>query len=200
MGHNEAKELSLLEPEAIEAVCSAEVESMNVLQEKNLCGGCSNGDCLSPMSLSLMIQIYINGGLIMSCSELVEAYKSVQDVFIKDLIQCANELKADKWAYFSELGPNSSCPSGGIAPLLLDSEFGVDGNSFLKYSSSIYHTSLSDESELFHTTKSFNFFNTELFKVAFDNRSYKFREFTIDSYVQSDLVSLLCTDREEVGI
>ena len=80
----------------------------------------------------------------MSCSELAKDYKSVQDVFTKDLIQCANELKADKCAYFSELEPNSAFPSVGITPLLLHGKFGADGNSFLEYLSSIYHTSRND--------------------------------------------------------
>ena len=137
-----------------------------------------------------MLRNYLDGGGDMSCSDIRQAYQSVQDVFTTDLILCANELKANS----GDFGENSTCPLGFTAPFV-DAEFGVDGSTFLRYSSSFFHTSESDLFELFQESKSFGYGSDNLLKVTYDTRSQNFRNFSIDEVVMFDLVRRNCVRR-----
>lgn len=182
---------SLLEPNSIEAICRTEEKTMAVLREKELCGGCLNNDqCLAPVSLIFMLRlIYFGNGFDMDCSELAQAYEGcVQDIFTKELLQCAHELRAAS----GTLGNGTSCPGFGLMPHLVDANFGVGGNSFLQYSTSYIHTSQSDPFDLYEERQSFGGNGSEsdeLASVTFETRSGVFLGKTIDAVVRNEAVS-----------
>lgn len=132
IGLVQAKEISLLEPTSIQQLCDAESITLSVLEDGNLCD-CDN--CLPPLSLVRLVQNFL-GTENRNCEDLAEAYKNVQNEFTEKLAQCANEMKTN----MGIARENSTCPSE-FSPHLVDSDFGVEGNNFLRYSLSVYPTS-----------------------------------------------------------
>ncbi len=179
----EAGENSLLDPDVIEGICDAEEQTLMMLKDKSFCGSCSEGQCLQPLSLTLVLRKYIINGEGMNCPEIRQAYESVEDKFTNNLISCVNEMKIS----LGLVGDDTKCPLG-FHPVLVDAEFGVNGNSFLRYSTSYFHTFESDQLELFQEMKSLNYDTDGHFKVSFDTSKSSFQEFTINEVVMVDMV------------
>ncbi len=81
--------LSILEPEVLFEICEAEAVTHKKLEENAVCGGCtSSNQCLPPFSLILVLKLYLNETLDVSCSELKEKYTgAVQESFTNDLVE-----------------------------------------------------------------------------------------------------------------
>lgn len=171
---------SLLEPDIIEAVCDIELQTLSVLEEKELCGGCTNKQCLHPASLIWVLRNQI-GAENFTCAQLAQAYVPYQYTFTEQLANCADELKT----HFGVPRTNSSCPFG-FSTFFVDGVFGSD-DTFLRYSSSFYHTSRSDSFELFEVQDNYEF-DSDLVKVFYDTVFDEFEEFAIDELIMTDLV------------
>ncbi len=81
--------LSILEPDVLFEICEAEAATHTKLEENAVCGGCtSSNQCLPPYSLILVLKLYLNETLDVSCSELKEKYTgAVQESFTNDLVE-----------------------------------------------------------------------------------------------------------------
>ena len=62
-----------LDPQAVFDICTAEDETMRVLQAEGLCFGCNDGSCMPPYSIVLYARLLIPGGADMTCAELRDA-------------------------------------------------------------------------------------------------------------------------------
>jgi hypothetical protein len=177
-------ETSLLHPNAIEAICNSEEETLAVMREKKLCGGCSKEDeCLPPSSLVFVIKKYLNTTEGITCSEFAKLYETFQDDFVADLILCVNELKDS----LQPISLISACPIG-LTTFAVDTDFGVGGNSDLQYTTSIFHTAQSDPLQLFQARSSFSYGSEEVVRGIYDNTSQNFEELIIDEAIMKDLV------------
>ena len=94
-----------------------------------------------------------------------------------------NELKSS----LQPISLISTCPIG-LTPFAVDADFGVDGNSDLQYTTSIFHTAESDPLELFQARTSFGYGSEDLVRGIYDNTSQNFVELVIDEAILKDLV------------
>ncbi len=191
------KDVSLLRPDSIRAICLAEEGTVEVLEKNKLCGSCSSTGqaCLPPLSLVLVLRQYIWGGEGMTCSDLASEYAKFEDTFTQELVQCSNELRSSFGTTIGNTNNNSTiattCPPG-LSPLLLDKDFGVDGETSLSYSTSYFHTAGSDGSDLFDVHTEFGHGSTEeSVSGVYETNTSLFSELTIDAYVGPDLVRFL---------
>jgi len=185
---------SLLRPDSIQAICSAEEKTIEILEEKKLCGSCSSTEqpCLSPLSLILVLRQYIPGGEGMECSDLASEYSKIQESFTQDLVHCSNEWRSTFGKTIRNTNSNSTVSTKclpGFSPLLLHKDFGVDGWTFLSHSVSYFHTAGSDGFELFAAHAEFGHGSAEgSVTGTYETNTSLFSELTIDSYVGPDLV------------
>jgi len=134
--------ISALDKKVLLEICVAETNSLKLLKDEGACGGCDGDACLPPHSLLLVLRGEISGGFDMSCAELMNAYTSdVQSQFTQKLVTCTNQMR-DTWdpnaQVFDDL---SSCPDYFMVNLI-DANFGVNGNTKLRYTSSYFHTAM----------------------------------------------------------
>lgn len=181
IGLIQAKEISLLEPTSIHQLCDAESITVSVLEDDNLCD-CDN--CLPPLSLVRLVQNFL-GTENINCEDLAETYKNVQNEFTETLAQCANEMKTNMGIAME----NSTCPSE-FSPHLLDSDFGVQGNNFLRYSLSVYPTSTTDALSLFEEEVNFGSGGDKI-AITYETRFSEFEEYAIDRTIKPDLVRIM---------
>ena len=181
----EAKDVSLLDPTAIRSICLAEASNKVILESEGLCDNyCSsaNPTCLFPLSLVRVIRSYIGDSNHLPCDDLAQVYEDVQEMFTQQLLDCANELKD----YIGEIGGNTTCPLE-FSAMMVDKDFGVEGNSFLKYSASIFPTSSIDSLDLFNKVEELSS-GDEHIGIIYESRFDNFEEHAIDEAVKADLV------------
>jgi hypothetical protein len=181
IGLVQAKEISLLEPTSIHQLCDAESITLSVLEDDNL-RDCDN--CLPPLSLVRLVQNFL-GTENRNCEDLAETYKNVQNEFTEKLAHCANEMKTN----MGIARENSTCPPE-FSPHLLDSDFGVEGNNFLRYSLSVYPTSTTDALSLFEKEVNFGDGGDKI-TITYETRFSEFEEFAIDRTIKPDLVRII---------
>ena len=181
----EAKDASLLDPNAVRSICKAEVSNKAILESEGLCDNYCAGastTCLFPLSLVRVIRSYIGDSNHLPCDDLAQVYEDVQDTFTQQLLDCANELKDN----LGEIGGNTTCPLE-FSAMMVDKDFGVEGNSFLKYSVSIYPTSSVDSLNLFNKVEELSW-GDENIGIIYESRFDNFEEHAIDEAVKADLV------------
>lgn len=181
----EAKDASLLDPPAVRSICKAEDSNKAILESEGLCDDyctSANPTCLFPLSLVRVIRSYIGDSNHLPCDELAQVYEDVQDTFTQQLLDCANELKDN----LGEIGGNTTCPLE-FSAMMVDRDFGVNGNSFLKYSASIYPTSSVDSLNLFDKIEQLSS-GDENIGIIYESRFDNFEEHAIDEAVKADLV------------
>lgn len=181
----EAKDVSLLDPTAVRSICKAEVSNIATLESGGLCDNyCTSASttCLFPLSLVRVIRSYIGDSNHLPCDDLAKVYEDVQDTFTQKLLDCANELKDN----LGEIGGNTTCPLE-FSAMMVDKDFGVEGNSFLKYSASIFPTSSIDSLDLFNKVEELSS-GDENIGIIYESRFDNFEEHAIDEAVKADLV------------
>ena len=181
----EAKDVSLLDPIAVRSICKAEVSNKAILESEGLCDeycGGAYSTCLFLLSLVRVIRSYIGHFNHLPCDELAQVYEEVQESFTQQLVHCANELKDN----LGEIGGNTTCPLE-FSAMMIDKDFGVEGNSFLKYSASIYPTSSVDSLDLFDKVEMLSS-GDENIGIIYESRFDSFEEHAIDKAVKADLV------------
>lgn len=136
--------VSILDKEVMLEICNAEAATLANLQENGACSGCDDTQCLAPHSLILVLR---GSGLIadadtLSCSELMAAYTpSIQSQFTASLMDCTNRIKLSYNPATSSYDTSilETCPAG-YRTSLVDNEFGLNGNTMLRYTSSYFNT------------------------------------------------------------
>lgn len=139
---------SILDNDILLKICQAETNTLEVLDklqatDSTTCTVCSEASdrCLPPHSLIMLLRNYVADGADKSCSDLMDLYTAaVQEEFTTSLVDCVNEFR-DQWDPASQtlIGETSSCPSNFL-PHLVDAGFGINGNTDLRYSSSVFYT------------------------------------------------------------
>ena len=125
---------NLLDPESILEICTAERTTMDALKNGDFCSVCDQtGRCPIPFSLTTAIGAALGMDGSDSCEVLVSSYASNQSKITGQLANCANALR-DPDSFVCELPIFSS--------LFVDTNFGVDGNFDLEYSSSYFSSDI----------------------------------------------------------
>jgi len=183
---------SILEPDALFEICEAEAATHATLEENGVCGGCtSSNQCLPPHSLILVLKLHLNLDLDMSCSELKERYtESVQESFTNELVECTQEILENFDPTTRSYGETTKCPILFL-PSLVDTEFGVDGNSFLRHSSSYYVTYEIAKEDLYEVRPLYAYTDESIVTAAYDTLSEDQNDIYIDSVLMTDMALAL---------
>lgn len=204
---------SILDPEAMLEICEAELNTNLLLQEKGLCGGCAeSGICLPPNSIILLMRNFLLGPIdytsnldhknLMSitCSNLIEMYTPMQNIFTNMLVSCTNDIRNNFDSATQELGNVTSCPPG-FSLNMVDDNFGVGGNTFLRYTASYFKTFDLDVSEkenvniiekMYGILEDFDKADETIVLGVYDTSSGDFNAYFTNEVILKDVVSPLC--------
>lgn len=185
---------SMLDNDILLKICVAETNTLEVLDkleatDSSTCSGCSetSGRCLPPHSLVLLLRNYVADWADKSCSDLMDLYTAaVQEEFTASLVKCVNEFR-DQWdpATQTLIGVATSCPSIFL-PHLVDAEFGINGNTNLRYTSSVFYT---DDMEAYYKGRDdFDGSDGEILSGVYDTTYGSINEKYVDILVQSDML------------
>lgn len=184
----DAATLSILDKEVMEQICEAEVNTLAIMKEANVCKKCSDGNCLPPHSLVLLLRNKLNDHQ-STCKELMNAYTSqVQAEFTAQLYNCTNEYVDNFDSSTLTPGNSPSCPDG-FMPNLVDFFFGKDGNTDLRYSSSYFHTYEMDVNDVYKIYRKFDGSDGNVVRGVYDTVEESFNQIYVDELVVSDMVS-----------
>jgi hypothetical protein len=180
---------SLLEPNLVLEMCKAERLTTEVLGREGFCSSCAASICPEPHSLVYLISSELGYSKEMStCEEIVEAYSPLQDDITQRLVGCANAKR---------LLPGWNCTLQAFASTLVDSDFGVDDNLILKYSSSIFFTSQwiddDDAKTLFQLYPSFGRTVSKFLSVVYDTKNQDLNALSQIDLMMDDVVSNIFT-------
>eukprot|EP00979_Chaetoceros_neogracilis_P017965 scaffold10546_cov266-Chaetoceros_neogracile.AAC.3 len=191
----ETATLSALDNEVMSQICQAEMNTLKIMQDAKACETCSDGKCLPPLSLVLLLRNKLNDHE-SSCEDLMIAYTSdVQEAFTAELVTCTNEYVANFDTTSLSPGSTPSCPAG-FQPTLVDFFFGKDGNTKLRITSSYfntYDTSLDAngkekrEQDLYKVFQKFDGADGNTVKGVYDTVSEAFNTIYVDNLVISDM-------------
>ncbi len=138
--------VSILDPENLLAICEAETNTNQVLEDEGLCvDKCGDdGGCIPPFSFIYFLRVYLGVGFDASCSDLIDAYTPLQEIITAGLMDCANDIRDNFDPVTRSFENIGLCPLGfGLS--LVDTDFGVDGNKVLRYTSSYFVTAKGEE-------------------------------------------------------
>jgi hypothetical protein len=142
-------ESSALDPQVLHDICVAEENTQKVLIENDLCYGCEDGGCLPPYSVVLFARLVVNGGFVMDCPALAEAWGPHQEATEQNLRACVDHLRTVK------LGSNDTGPCPSIfTAALVDGNF--DNTGIVSYTSSIFVTKNDKVDELYQVSDAFD--------------------------------------------
>lgn len=142
--------LSALDPQVLREICDAEMNTLSLLEAKNLCIPCADAKCLDPHSLVRMLKLFlhIQSGQDastattsdISCEEMIQQYTpAVQSLFTSSLATCVEDIKAAINIITGKLESNVTSCLPGFDTNLVSKDFGTNETS-LRYTSSIFHT------------------------------------------------------------
>lgn len=183
-----AASFSILDKEVMSNICEAETNTLQTLQNEGLCDdSCDDGTCLPPHSLLLVLRNYLQGGVDMTCSQLMDAYTSnVQADFTQTLVECTVQLTTNFDQSSQKFGDISSCPLY-MEPHLVDVNFALNGNDKLRYTSSFFPTSTVDPAELYKRLEQFDDAGGVNILAVYDTMGDDFNTIFVDALVISDM-------------
>lgn len=174
---------NLLDPESILEICTAERTTMDALKNGDLCSVCDQtGRCPIPFSLTTAIGAALGMDGSDSCEVLVSSYASNQSKITGQLANCANALR-DPDSFVCELPIFSA--------LFVDTNFGVDGNFELEYSSSYFSSddiTLETAERLYQITGSFGK-KGDYVDIVYDTSYEDFNIISQEEIMLKDVVS-----------
>ncbi len=180
---------SILDPDVLFQICEAETTTHDRLVENKVCGCEGDDDCPTPASLIRLLRLTYNKfGL--SCSELKEFYTpAIQGEFTDSLVTCTNEV-LDTFDTTSKTYVAPSCPPG-FSVSMVDTNFAIDGNEFLTYTTSYFFTAKTSKEALFKVRTDLGYGETDdnLVSVAYDTLWERQTDQYVDSVLFSDMVS-----------
>lgn len=181
---------SILERDVLLEICQAESKTHEVLQEKELCGGCDdNSKCLPPHSLVLVLRMYLNA-MDSTCNELMDKYtEEIQGEFTETLEECVKEIRENYDSTTQSYGVTTKCPDL-FQVNLVDKEFAKNGNSFLRYSSSYFITHEVDEQDLYDARPQYGSTDESIVTSVYDTLTETQTEIYSETLVIPDMVSL----------
>ena len=187
-------DMSILDAAVMKQICTAEVNTLKIMQDAKVCHKCNNWSCMKPLSLVFMLRARFDL-LEASCNDLIAAYTAAeQEAFTLELVACTNEYK--KLFDSEEMKPGNvtTCPYGYM-PNLVDYAFGVGGNTRLSYTSSYFRTSATAGDEnLYDASLDFDGTDGEIVVGVYDTAFETFNEIEVDELMIQDMVSRLSNE------
>lgn len=178
--------MSILDADAIKQICEAEVNTLQVLKDANLCEKCSDGTCMQPLSLVLVLRARFDLHEA-SCDDLIAAYTTAeQEAFTEELVTCTDDYKRLFDSESKTPGNVTTCPYGYM-PNLVDYSFGV-GSNRLSYSSSYFRTENFEDEDLYRVYLDFDGTNGNIVEGVYDTTSEAFNTIYVDQLVVSDMM------------
>ena len=130
--------ISAFDPPVLKDICIAEQNTMAVLKEEGLCGGCAEGGCLPPISLVSFARVLVGDtDVSMDCAELVEAWTTSLPLVKGHLNKIVSDMRDN--VHTTEKTIDVSDPLSVVA-LFVDSDYGINGNEKVRYTSSVFPT------------------------------------------------------------
>jgi hypothetical protein len=192
----ESATLSAFDKEVMSQICEAEVNTLKVMEDAKVCKTCTDGKCLPPLSLVLLLRQKLNDHD-SSCADLMNAYTSdVQADFTSELFTCTNEYTANFDSASLTPGDTPSCPPG-FQMSVVDYFFGTEGNDKLRYTSSSFYTAVEGNTEakekrineLYDVYLDFDGTDGSVVEGVYDTVYENFNTIYVDELVISDMVS-----------
>lgn len=186
---------SILDVNVLTEICKAEVNTLRVLEESNMCNKCyagANGNsCLPPHSLVTVLRLKFDM-MESSCDDLMNEYAPIQESFTTELVACTQKYLDvfDK----SSLSPGDTeglCPDGYL-PSLVDVMFGTKGNQMLRFTSSHFSTfhfkpASQEVSDFYDVYSKMDVADGEIVSGTYDTTKESLSTVKIDKLVQSDM-------------
>jgi len=181
-------DMSILDASAMKQICNAELNTLKVMQDAEVCEKCNNGTCMPPLSLVFMLRVRFDL-LEASCDDLIALYTPIeQESFTEDLVTCTNEYKELFDSERMMPGNVTACPYGYM-PNLVDYTFGVGGNTRLSYTSSYFRTKTSAKDEdLFDVYLDFDGTDGDIVVGAYDTTLETFNTMLVDELMIQDML------------
>lgn len=156
------------------------------LEANGICGGCNDDtQCLPPHSLLLVLRLRL-GALNSSCNELKKLYTDyVKTGFTTSLMECAQEIHTN-YNSTTKTYDMTKCPNG-LQPNLIDKDFGINGNTLLRYTSSYFITYQTNE-ELVYDAGPYGQTDETIVTVVYDSVTQGHNELYALSKAMSDMV------------
>ena len=192
----ESATLSAFDKEVMSQICEAEVNTLKVMEDAKVCKTCTDGKCLPPLSLVLLLRQKLNDHD-SSCADLMNAYTSEKQAeFTSELFTCTKEYTANFDSASLTPGDTPSCPPG-FQMSVVDYFFGTDENDKLRYTSSFFYTSVEGNTEakekrineLYDVYLDFDGTDGSVVEGVYDTVYENFNTIYVDALVISDMVS-----------
>lgn len=180
---------SFLDATLLEELCISESKTLQYLERNSLCTGCPfPNQCLPPFSLVLFARFTVSKGMDMTCIELAEAWNGYKDGVETDFRKCTADLKNSPKTLdqFVDEGLPETCPFG-FNPSFLNDRKDEGGDSLVRYTSSIFPTTLEMVPELFDSNLEFDK-GTKHIQGAYDTQYQDFVTILADNAVGTDML------------
>jgi hypothetical protein len=177
-------DVSALDPRVIEDICTAELNTLAILDSNDLCIRCFSGSCYPPLSLVLFARVSVGDSSIsLSCQELAEAWAKIQMDVTASLQECVP---------LYSLGDieNGSIPEGCpemFFPSMVDDTFGKN-NDFVRYTSSAFQTTTDFKTLYNHADQFDRASSSDVVYAAYDTASGEFNDLFVDELLGRDMI------------
>jgi len=190
---------SILEPNVLSSICQAELNTLSVLFENDLCiRDCVDPDtkCLAPYSIVWFARLQVKDyQSVLSCNDLATAWSNIRTEIEDALVLCVSEIK-DTYTTDGTFVLPDSCPDGFSTALVGDA-FDETTPRVSQHSVSIIPTKWDESNKKEITEKLYNLVdefdhgddnNGNLIEGAYDNERQSLGIFMTDIAVQSDMI------------
>jgi len=135
--------VSALDKDVLSQICNAEMNTMSIMKDNDVCNKGSDGICCPPHSLIFLLRQKLATHE-SSCDELMDAYTiNVQIEFTNELLGCTDEY-TQKFNIATKIPGIMEFCSFDYLPNVVDANFGRDGNRKVRYTSSFFNTKSDD--------------------------------------------------------
>lgn len=181
---------SVFDPTVIEAICQAELNTMQILAANNLCVRDCQDDsqCLAPYSIVWFVRAQVSDWTReRSCADLASAWSDVRTSVEDDLVTCVSEIK-ETYTTDGSFDLPESCPEG-FSTTLVEEQF--DTTRVSQHTISIFPTEWNgDETveKLYDLVDDLDHGVEGVVEGAYDNQRESLGVVMTDMAVQSDMI------------
>eukprot|EP00529_Nitzschia_sp_RCC80_P008933 CAMPEP_0113459858 /NCGR_PEP_ID=MMETSP0014_2-20120614/10681_1 /TAXON_ID=2857 /ORGANISM="Nitzschia sp." /LENGTH=1179 /DNA_ID=CAMNT_0000351479 /DNA_START=293 /DNA_END=3829 /DNA_ORIENTATION=+ /assembly_acc=CAM_ASM_000159 len=178
-----------LDADVLRQQCLAEMNTHAYLEENGLCFGCPDNKCLPPFSVVFYARLYVENGFELSCDELAEGWRPLQQETEQDWQECVTELK-ETYDPNSPFVLPSNCKFGFYSNLV---QTDFDMTLVTQYTSTIFATYADSETidELYNQVDNFDRGSSGLITAAYDTQYEDFTEMYVDTSIPQDMALAL---------
>jgi len=185
---------SILEPNVVSSICQAELNTLSVLFDHDLCvRDCVDPDnkCLAPYSIVWFARLQVKDyQSALSCNDLATAWSKIRTEIEDALVVCVREIKETYTTDGTFVLPGS-CPDG-FSTALVEETFD-ETTRVSQHSVSIFPTVWDESNKKETTEKLYNLVDEldhgdDLIEGAYDNERQSLGIYMTDIAVQSDMI------------